>query len=66
MRAYVSTVFGCPYEGDVDPDVVVNLSKTLVDMGVYEISLGDTIGVANPRQVEQVLDRIVAGPASHA
>jgi len=59
VRAYVSTVFGCPYEGDVDPEVVVDLSKTLVDMGVYEISLGDTIGVANPRQVEQVLDRII-------
>lgn len=60
VRAYVSTVFGCPYEGDVDPEVVVDLSKTLVDMGVYEISLGDTIGVANPRQVERVLDRIIA------
>lgn len=59
VRAYVSTVFGCPYEGDVDPEVVVSLSQTLVDMGVYELSLGDTIGVANPRQVERVLDRLL-------
>ena len=55
VRAYVSTVFGCPYEGDVDPERAVALTGQLRDMGVYQVSLGDTIGVANPRQVEDVL-----------
>ena len=55
VRAYVSTVFGCPYEGDVDPERAVELTGQLRDMGVYQVSLGDTIGVANPRQVEDVL-----------
>jgi hydroxymethylglutaryl-CoA lyase len=60
VRAYVSTVFGCPYEGEVDPATSVRLTKTLREMGVYQVSLGDTIGVANPRQVEQVLEQILA------
>jgi hydroxymethylglutaryl-CoA lyase len=60
VRAYVSTVFGCPYEGDVDPGAVRRLAVTLRDMGVYQISLGDTIGVANPWQVERVLEMILA------
>ncbi|MEM9489222.1 MAG: hydroxymethylglutaryl-CoA lyase [Myxococcota bacterium] len=59
VRAYVSTVFGCPYEGDVDPGVSIHLAKTLREMGVYQISLGDTIGVANPAQVESVLQQIL-------
>jgi hydroxymethylglutaryl-CoA lyase len=60
VRAYVSTVFGCPYEGDVDPERVVALTGQLRDMGVGQISLGDTIGVANPQQVEDVLGRVLA------
>jgi hydroxymethylglutaryl-CoA lyase len=60
VRAYVSTVFGCPYEGDVDPAATVGLCKTLRQMGVYQVSLGDTIGVANPAQVERVLDQVLA------
>jgi hydroxymethylglutaryl-CoA lyase len=60
VRAYVSTVFGCPYEGDVDPVRVRDLSLTLRDMGVYQISLGDTIGVANPWQVQRVLELVLA------
>jgi hydroxymethylglutaryl-CoA lyase len=60
VRAYVSTVFGCPYEGEVDPAVTVGLCKTLRQMGVYQVSLGDTIGVANPAQVERVLDLVLA------
>lgn len=55
-RGYVSTVFGCPYEGVVDIDAVVRVSESLFDMGIDELSLGDTIGVANPRQVQEVLD----------
>jgi hydroxymethylglutaryl-CoA lyase len=60
VRAYVSTVFGCPYEGEVDPAAVVRLARTLRDMGVYQVSLGDTVGVANPRQVERVLELVLA------
>ncbi len=60
VRAYVSTVFGCPYEGDVDPERAVALTRQLRDMGVYQVSLGDTIGVANPMQVEDVLGRVLA------
>lgn len=60
VRAYVSTVFGCPYEGEVDPRAVLHLSARLIEMGVYQISLGDTIGVANPRQVEDVLGQLLA------
>ncbi len=60
VRAYVSTVFGCPYEGDIDPARAVTLTGQLLDMGVYQVSLGDTIGVANPRQVEDVLGRVLA------
>jgi hydroxymethylglutaryl-CoA lyase len=60
VRAYVSTVFGCPYEGEVDPERAVALTGQLHDMGVYQVSLGDTIGVANPQQVEDVLGRVLA------
>jgi hydroxymethylglutaryl-CoA lyase len=56
VRGYVSTVFGCPYDGDVDPAAAARVSRTLRDAGCDEISLGDTIGVAVPRDVERVLD----------
>ncbi|HSS01617.1 MAG TPA: hydroxymethylglutaryl-CoA lyase [Kofleriaceae bacterium] len=60
VRAYLSTCFGCPYAGDIDPEAVVSLTGKLHDMGVYQISISDTIGVANPRQVEDVLGRVLA------
>jgi hydroxymethylglutaryl-CoA lyase len=60
VRAYVSTVFGCPYEGEVDPRRAVELTRDLRAMGVYQVSLGDTIGVANPRQVQDVLGLVLA------
>jgi hydroxymethylglutaryl-CoA lyase len=60
VRAYVSTVYGCPYEGSVDPRRAVELTVTLRQMGVYQVSLGDTIGVANPAQVERVLGMVLA------
>lgn len=59
VRAYLSTVFGCPYEGDVDPAAALRLTKVLLDMGVYQVSISDTIGVANPAQVESVLGLII-------
>jgi hydroxymethylglutaryl-CoA lyase len=60
VRAYVSTVFGCPYEGRVDPAAVVRLVEELRGRGVYQVSLGDTIGVGTPVQVEDVLQRVLA------
>jgi len=60
VRAYVSTVYGCPYEGAVDPAKAVELAHALRQLGCYQISLGDTIGVANPRQVRDVLSRVLA------
>jgi hydroxymethylglutaryl-CoA lyase len=60
VRAYVSTVYGCPYEGAVDPARSLDLCRELRALGCYQISLGDTIGVANPRQVRDVLTRVLA------
>lgn len=59
VRGYVSTVFGCPYEGDIDIEAVDRLCDELLSYGIYEISLGDTIGVANPAQVENVLGALL-------
>ncbi len=55
VRGYVSTVFGCPYEGQVSPEAVLRVVETMLGWGIEEISLGDTIGVANPRQVVEFL-----------
>lgn len=60
VRAYLSTAFGCPYEGEVDPQRVVELCRELRAMGVYQVSVSDTIGVANPAQVEDVMSRVLA------
>lgn len=60
VRAYVSTVYGCPYEGAVDPGKALELCRELRALGCYQVSLGDTIGVANPRQVRDVLSRVLA------
>ena len=64
VRGYLSAVWGCPYEGAVDPDRAVRLAERLIDLGCYEVSLGDTIGVATPTAVrmlvERALDRIPA------
>jgi len=60
VRAYLSTCFGCPYEGDVDPERVVEIVARLRDLGVYQVSVSDTIGVANPVQTEDVLSRVIA------
>lgn len=59
LRGYVSTVFGCPYEGKVDTDAVIRVTDALFEMGVGEVSLGDTIGVATPRQVQTVLELLL-------
>ncbi|WP_069805760.1 hydroxymethylglutaryl-CoA lyase [Thermogemmatispora onikobensis] len=59
VRGYISTVFGCPYEGRVDPRRVLAVALELLEMGVAELSLGDTIGVATPNQVVEVLDLLL-------
>jgi isopropylmalate/homocitrate/citramalate synthase len=58
VRAYVSTCFGCPYEGRVEPAKVVEVASRLRDAGSDEISIGDTIGVAVPSQVQEVMGRL--------
>lgn len=55
VRGYLSTVFGCPYEGKVKPKKVFQLVERLLDLGIYEVSLGDTIGVATPNQVQEII-----------
>jgi hydroxymethylglutaryl-CoA lyase len=60
VRGYISCVLGCPYEGEIKPQAVVDVAKTLWDLGCYEISLGDTIGVGTPVKARQLL-RAVAG-----
>jgi hydroxymethylglutaryl-CoA lyase len=56
VRGYISTVFGCPYEGRVDARRVLEVAQELLALGVHEVSLGDTIGVATPNQVIDVLN----------
>lgn len=56
VRGYISTVFGCPYEGAVEPRQVLRVARELLEMGVNELSLGDTIGVATPNQVVDVIN----------
>lgn len=51
VRGYVSTAFGCPYEGMMPVEKLISVTKRLFDLGVYEVSVGDTIGVAVPQQV---------------
>jgi hydroxymethylglutaryl-CoA lyase len=54
VRAYVSTVWGCPYEGTVDPRRALDITRDLIRWGVYQVSLGDTIGVGTPLQTESI------------
>lgn len=58
VRGYLSTCFGCPYEGAVKEKKVVQVAERLLDLGCYEISIGDTIGVANPDQIESVFKKL--------
>jgi isopropylmalate/homocitrate/citramalate synthase len=58
VRGYVSTCFGCPYEGRVKPEKVVEVARRLLELGCQEISIGDTIGVAVPTQVTEVMGRL--------
>jgi len=66
VRGYISCVLGCPYDGEVKPQAVVGVAKILWELGCYEVSLGDTIGVGTPRKARELL-RVVAGsvPVAH-
>jgi hydroxymethylglutaryl-CoA lyase len=55
VRGYISCVLGCPFDGEVAPQAVVDAATTLWDLGCYEVSLGDTIGVGTPRKVKALL-----------
>lgn len=61
VRSYVSTVFGCPYEGDVAVERSLDLAHRLLEAGASEIALGDTTGMANPEQVKAVLSAFTEG-----
>jgi hydroxymethylglutaryl-CoA lyase len=60
VRGYVSTAWGCPYEGAVDPKRVVSIAERLLALGCYQVSLGDTIGVGTPNQTRHLLDLLLA------
>ena len=66
VRGYISCVLGCPYDGEIRPQAVVDVAKVLWDLGCYEVSLGDTIGVGTPKKARALL-RAVAGhvPMAH-
>jgi hydroxymethylglutaryl-CoA lyase len=59
VRGYLSTVWGCPYEGDVDPKRAIEVATRLYQMGVYQVSLSDTIGVGTPRQTARILEMAI-------
>lgn len=60
VRGYVSCVAGCPYQGDVAPEEVARVATQLFDMGCYEISLGDTIGVGTPNTIARMIEAVAA------
>ncbi|HKB79986.1 MAG TPA: hydroxymethylglutaryl-CoA lyase [Thermoanaerobaculia bacterium] len=59
VRGYISTAFGCPYEGDVAPEKVLEVAARLLDLGCAEVSVGDTIGVGTPMQVQGVIGMLL-------
>jgi len=58
VRGYVSCVLGCPYEGETDPGLVAEMAERMLDMGCYEISLGDTIGVGTPEKAKTMISAV--------
>ncbi|EFN79555.1 hydroxymethylglutaryl-CoA lyase, mitochondrial [Harpegnathos saltator] len=59
IRGYVSCIAGCPYEGNTKPQITAYLASTLLDLGCYEVSLGDTIGTGTPGKIEHVLNELL-------
>ena len=60
IRGYISCALGCPYEGEVDVNVVVNLTKRLHDIGCYEVSVADTIGVGTANKAQALFERLAS------
>ena len=60
VRGYVSCVLGCPYEGEIAPRAVADVAAALLEMGCFEVSLGDTIGVGTPLQTRRIIDAMAA------
>jgi hydroxymethylglutaryl-CoA lyase len=60
VRGYLSTAFGCPFEGDVAPERVADVAARLAGLGVFEVAVSDTIGIAHPGQVPRVLEAVLA------
>lgn len=60
VRAYVSTVWGCPYEGDVDPKASLEITRALLELGCYQVSLGDTIGVGTPLVTKRLVSMFLS------
>ncbi|WP_293997566.1 hydroxymethylglutaryl-CoA lyase [Sphaerotilus sp.] len=60
VRGYISCVVGCPYEGAIAPQAVADVAWRLRDLGCYEVSLGDTIGIGNPATVGRMLEAVAA------
>ena len=58
VRGYISVVLGCPYEGEVQPEAVADVAQQLLDMGCYEISLGDTIGTGTPARAQRMIETV--------
>ena len=59
VRAYVSCVVGCPYEGSIEPQAVAMVAKRLFELGCYEISLGDTIGTGTPLKIQNLIESVI-------
>ena len=64
VRGYISTAFGCPYEGRIEPESVREVVHMLLDLGIEEISIGDTIGVGTPNQVYDLIEALYASGVS--
>jgi len=60
VRGYVSTAFGCPFEGDVPAGRVAEVASALIEMGAYEVAISDTIGIAHPGQVPDVVEAVAS------
>ncbi len=60
VRGYISVVLGCPYEGEVRPQQVAEVAQRLFDMGCYEVSLGDTVGMGTPAKTQRMIEAVCA------
>lgn len=65
VRGYVSCVLGCPYEGEISPRAVADVTDALLGMGCYEVSLGDTIGTGSPVKTSNMLDAVLTSSPAH-